>query len=215
MDTLRLEFCFPTINNSCKKTPHTEPEATLIYSLLSTITILTVVLNLLVIISIYHFRQLHTCTNLLLLSLAVSDFLVGSIQMPFQIFHYRGCWFLGDIACVVYYFSAFLVYLRSDLRIVLRRSQMLSIIGPGHYLDGRPLEITLNDFKKDLTTGTGDYIIYIVLSTITVLTVVLNLLAAPHLHQFPPPLSGRSRLPGGISPDAFTDLISQRLLDAW
>ncbi|XP_020775898.2 trace amine-associated receptor 1-like [Boleophthalmus pectinirostris] len=108
MDTLVLEFCFPTLNNSCKKTLHPEPQTTLIYSLLSTVTVLTVVLNLLVIISIFHFRQLHTCTNLLLLSLGVSDFLVGSILMPCQIFHYRGCWFLGDITCVVYYFSAFL-----------------------------------------------------------------------------------------------------------
>ncbi|XP_072300042.1 trace amine-associated receptor 1-like [Eucyclogobius newberryi] len=118
MDTLELQFCFP-FNNSCKKTQHPEPQATLIYSLLSTITILTVVLNLLVIISISHFRQLHTCTNLLLLSLAVSDFLVGSMQMPFQIFHYRGCWFLGDIACVVYYFSAFLVVSASVGNMVL------------------------------------------------------------------------------------------------
>uniref|UniRef100_A0A8C6U5S0 G-protein coupled receptors family 1 profile domain-containing protein n=1 Tax=Neogobius melanostomus TaxID=47308 RepID=A0A8C6U5S0_9GOBI len=96
-----------------------ELEATLIYCLLSTITILSVVLNLLVIISIYHFRQLQTCTNLLLLSLAVADFLVSSVQMPFQIFHYRGCWFLGDLACVVYYYSAFLVVSASVGNMVL------------------------------------------------------------------------------------------------
>ncbi|XP_029981080.1 trace amine-associated receptor 13c-like [Sphaeramia orbicularis] len=110
METLEeAELCFPSLNNSCWKTSRSHVEATIVYTVLSCITLITVVLNLLVIISIYHFRQLHTTTNLLLLSLAVSDFLVGLLQMPFQIFHYRGCWILGDFACVVYYFSAFLV----------------------------------------------------------------------------------------------------------
>lgn len=47
-------------------------------------------------------RQLHTPTNFLLLSLAVSDFLI-SFFMLFQIVLLDGCWFLGDIMCAVYY----------------------------------------------------------------------------------------------------------------
>ncbi|XP_018516176.2 trace amine-associated receptor 13c-like [Lates calcarifer] len=103
------ELCFPELNTSCRKTMHPHPETTLIYSLLSCITLLTVVLNLLVIISISHFRQLHTTTNLLLLSLAVADFLVGSLQMPVLLLHNQGCWILGDLICAAHYFLGFLV----------------------------------------------------------------------------------------------------------
>ncbi|XP_041806932.1 trace amine-associated receptor 13c-like [Chelmon rostratus] len=103
------ELCFPHINTSCKKMTRSHVEAMLIYSLLACITLLTVVLNLLVIISIYRFRQLHTTTNLLILSLAVTDFLVGFLQMPVEILLFRGCWILGDFICAVNYFLGSLV----------------------------------------------------------------------------------------------------------
>uniref|UniRef100_A0A3Q3JVC9 G-protein coupled receptors family 1 profile domain-containing protein n=1 Tax=Monopterus albus TaxID=43700 RepID=A0A3Q3JVC9_MONAL len=85
-------------------------EAMLIYSLQCFVTILTVVLNLLVIISVSHFRQLHTTTNLLVLSLAVADFLVGLLQMPVEILLYQGCWTLGDFICTVNFFLGFAIF---------------------------------------------------------------------------------------------------------
>lgn len=53
------ELCFPQLNNSCKTPTHPYTEAILIYVLLSFISVLTVALNLLVIISISHFRQIR------------------------------------------------------------------------------------------------------------------------------------------------------------
>ncbi|XP_061697786.1 trace amine-associated receptor 4-like [Syngnathoides biaculeatus] len=96
-------LCFPLLaNTSCRKMHRPPSAAALTYMLLSAISLITFILNLLVIIAISHFKQLHTPTNLLLLSLATSDFLVGFLML-FQIFLLDGCWFFGDLMCVVYY----------------------------------------------------------------------------------------------------------------
>ncbi|XP_071383371.1 trace amine-associated receptor 13c-like [Centroberyx affinis] len=110
METLEGgELCFPQLlNSSCRKLVRRHFEATLLYILLSSVSLLTVALNLLVIISISHYRQLHTPTNLLLLSLAVSDFLLG-LLMPAEILLMGGCWFLGDLMCVLYYAVVFAI----------------------------------------------------------------------------------------------------------
>ncbi|XP_068186279.1 trace amine-associated receptor 13c-like [Antennarius striatus] len=105
-----VEICFPQLlNASCRKPVQNRAETIFLHVLLSCISVLTVILNLLVIISISHFRQLHTPTNLLLLSLAVSDFFVGLVLMPIQILQTGGCWFLGTVICGMFYYSSFIL----------------------------------------------------------------------------------------------------------
>ncbi|KAG7502752.1 trace amine-associated receptor 13c-like, partial [Solea senegalensis] len=128
------ELCFPHINTSCRKTTGPYVETMLTYTVLSCITILTVILNLLVIISISHFKQLHTTTNLLLLSLAVADFLVGLLQMPLLLLQNQGCWFLGDIMCVVhYFFIALLVNVSVGSMVLISVDRYIAICNPMFY----------------------------------------------------------------------------------
>ncbi|XP_071392696.1 trace amine-associated receptor 13c-like [Centroberyx affinis] len=110
METLAgAELCFPhLLNTSCRKPMHPPSEAILLYILLSSVSLIAVVLNLLVIISISHYRQLHTPTNILLLSLAISDLLTG-LQLPGEILIKETCWLIGDIMCTVAYLDLFTI----------------------------------------------------------------------------------------------------------
>ncbi|XP_071398135.1 trace amine-associated receptor 13c-like [Centroberyx affinis] len=136
METLEGgELCFPQLlNTSCRKPMRPHSEVMLLFILLSSISLLTVSLNLLVIISISHYRQLHTPTNLILLSLAVSDFLTGLILMPAAIFITVTCWFLGDFMCALYYFVAFILTSASVANMVLISvDRYVAICDPLHY----------------------------------------------------------------------------------
>ncbi|KAI5087110.1 trace amine-associated receptor 13c-like, partial [Silurus meridionalis] len=73
----------------------------LLYVCSAAVVLLTVCGNLLVIISVLHFKQLHTPTNMLVFSLAVTDFLVGVILMPsLLIWTMESCWIFGKGFCI-------------------------------------------------------------------------------------------------------------------
>ncbi|XP_027016337.2 trace amine-associated receptor 13c-like [Tachysurus fulvidraco] len=77
----------------------------LLYMCSAAVVLLTVCGNLLIIISVLHFKQLHTPTNMLVLSLAVSDFLVGALVMlPIFIWTIESCWMFGRDFCISFLF---------------------------------------------------------------------------------------------------------------
>ncbi|KAJ0070735.1 hypothetical protein NL108_018584 [Boleophthalmus pectinirostris] len=120
MDTDKTELCFPHLHNSSCRKSKIDPTENLITSvLLGLVSILTSVLNLLVIIAIAHFRQLHTSTNLALLSLAVSDFLVGLVIIPADGIKWKICWTLGDLMCLMYYTLTLTIFVSSVGNIIL------------------------------------------------------------------------------------------------
>ncbi|XP_072306475.1 trace amine-associated receptor 1-like [Eucyclogobius newberryi] len=95
-------WCFPHLNSSCRRLQQPHSSTLLLYTLLALVSLLTVTLNLLVIVSISHFRQLQTPTNALLQSLAVSDLVVGLLVMPIEgVRHIEMCWLLGRLMCAL------------------------------------------------------------------------------------------------------------------
>ncbi|XP_020772757.2 trace amine-associated receptor 13c-like [Boleophthalmus pectinirostris] len=101
-DSRSSSWCFPHLNNSCRRLQQPHSSTALLYTLLALVSLLTVALNLLVIVSISYFRQLHTPTNALLQSLAVSDLVVGLLVMPIEGVRYMEmCWLMGRLLCVL------------------------------------------------------------------------------------------------------------------
>ncbi|XP_035859893.1 trace amine-associated receptor 13c-like [Sander lucioperca] len=129
----RAQLCFPQFpNTSCRKPLSPWPQTVTI--MLYSISLITVALDLLIIISISHFRQLHTPTNILLLSLAVSDFLVGLVVMPGEILRKSSCWFLGDFVCAMYIFFSVIIPTSSigDM-VLISVDRYVAICDPLHY----------------------------------------------------------------------------------
>uniref|UniRef100_A0A668V802 G-protein coupled receptors family 1 profile domain-containing protein n=1 Tax=Oreochromis aureus TaxID=47969 RepID=A0A668V802_OREAU len=78
------------------------PVCVFLYAFLSIFSVITICGNLLVIISVIYFKQLHTPTNSLILSLAVADLLVGIIVFPLSMaFSLSSCLYHEGLFCKV------------------------------------------------------------------------------------------------------------------
>ncbi|XP_039605643.1 trace amine-associated receptor 4-like [Polypterus senegalus] len=84
----------------CYKIPRTDTVRTLLYCLLFFINIVTIGGNFLVVVSISHFKQLHSPNNFLVLSLATADLLLGVCVLPFSVVRsVETCWYMGAAFC--------------------------------------------------------------------------------------------------------------------
>ncbi|KAG3290269.1 trace amine-associated receptor 4 [Ictidomys tridecemlineatus] len=98
-----VEFCFAFINNSCPRKERSMPIVCAMYVVMIGAIVLTMLGNMVVIISITHFKQLHSPTNFLILSMATTDFLLSCVVMPFSMIRsIESCWYFGDLFCKVH-----------------------------------------------------------------------------------------------------------------
>ncbi|XP_046878113.1 trace amine-associated receptor 1-like [Hypomesus transpacificus] len=92
-------LCYENVNRSCVRAYIFSPAIKgILYIIFSSMVVLTVAGNMLVIISILHFKQLHTPTNYLMLSLAAADLLLGALILPTSMtYSVENCWYLGHL----------------------------------------------------------------------------------------------------------------------
>ncbi|XP_068199114.1 trace amine-associated receptor 1-like [Antennarius striatus] len=89
-----------------------------LYVFLGLLSVVTICGNLLVIISIIYFKQLHTSTNYLILSLAVADLLVGVLVFPLSMaFTVTACLYHEGLFCKI----------RTSFDIVLSTASILNL----------------------------------------------------------------------------------------
>ncbi|XP_035625345.1 trace amine-associated receptor 13c-like [Oncorhynchus keta] len=127
--------CFPEHNSSCRKFLLSTSMYITLYIFFLSIGAVTVFLNILVVISIFHFKRLHTPTNLLILSLAVADLLVGLIVIPVgTVAIMESCWFLGKYFCVFYvYISYFILSLSLGNLVLISIDRYVAVCDPLFY----------------------------------------------------------------------------------
>nr|XP_055042988.1 trace amine-associated receptor 4-like [Misgurnus anguillicaudatus] len=102
-ETENILLCYPLHPDSCPRAHRLTVVKVAMYAFISLMILMTVFGNLLIIISISHFKQLQSPTHLIVQSLAVCDCLLGLLVMPYSMMRsVEGCWFLGDVICKVH-----------------------------------------------------------------------------------------------------------------
>ncbi|XP_069831076.1 trace amine-associated receptor 1 [Dendropsophus ebraccatus] len=100
---MQPQYCFETLNKSCEKNNWSNSIRIPMYIFMASTILTTMAGNLAVIISIAHFKQLHTPTNYLILSMATVDFLLGCLVMPYSMVRsVENCWYFGEIFCKIH-----------------------------------------------------------------------------------------------------------------
>ncbi|XP_067097843.1 trace amine-associated receptor 13c-like [Osmerus mordax] len=103
MDRPEDQWCYPASNLSCPRSGFSSGAQVTLYLVFLVGILITILGNSVVIISIAHFKQLHSPTNMMVMSLALADLLVGLTVMPFStVSAVEGCWYFGNRFCLLH-----------------------------------------------------------------------------------------------------------------
>ncbi|XP_060761444.1 trace amine-associated receptor 13c-like [Neoarius graeffei] len=132
------------VNFSCPERSASPVVYIFLYVCSAAVVLLTVCGNLLVIISVFHFKQLHTPTNTLVLSLAVSDFFIGAFVMPpMLIWIIESCWIFGGGVCLyLLLISGFLTIVSIYNIALIAVDRYLALSNPFLYMNHVSVRIT-------------------------------------------------------------------------
>ncbi|XP_061097651.1 trace amine-associated receptor 13c-like [Conger conger] len=131
----KQQYCYPSSNGSCIKGNQIMAARVIFYIFFVTGIIVTILGNLVVIISIALFKQLHTPTNIMIMSLAVADLLIGVVVMPFSMtYSVEGCWYFGDVFCLLHFSTyMFLTSVSIFHLIFIAIDRYQAVCNPLHY----------------------------------------------------------------------------------
>ncbi|KAM4695340.1 trace amine-associated receptor 3-like [Discoglossus pictus] len=116
------------------------------YHFLIVCILITVFGNLALIISITHFKQLHSPTNFLILSLTVTDFFLGFIIMPYSMVRLvERCWYFGGKFCKIHYSLDWMLSVISIFHLCsIAIDRFYAVCDPLHY----PTKMTIPVIQK-------------------------------------------------------------------
>ncbi|KAK2883891.1 hypothetical protein Q8A67_017528 [Cirrhinus molitorella] len=158
-DIENVFLCYPLLPDSCPRAQRLTILKVAMYVVMVLMILTTVFGNLLVIISISHFKQLQSPTHMIVQSLAACDCLLGSLVMPYSMVRsVEGCWYLGDVVCKVH----------SSLDMTFSISSILHLsliaIDRAHRLPALKIAIYVFMVLMILTTVFGNLLIIISIS---------------------------------------------------
>ncbi|NXM78435.1 TAAR2 protein, partial [Serilophus lunatus] len=130
-----LTDCSEFENRSCPESFRSAEVRGVMYLFITAVFILTILGNLAIIISILYFKQLHSPTNFLILSMAGTDFLLGFAVMPYSMVRsVEKCWGFGIIFCKVHYSFDLMLSLASIFHLCcIAMDRFYAICHPLHY----------------------------------------------------------------------------------
>ncbi|CAF1331045.1 unnamed protein product [Adineta ricciae] len=143
---------------------------------LSTIVILCICGNILVILSVFTFRPLRTVQNFFIVSLAFSDMLVAVIVMPFHIVtHILKRWIFGQIFCQIFVTSDVLLCTSSILNLcAIALDRYWAISDPIQYARQRTIRRVLLMI----------FIVWALSATISIPPIIATILGSHELQNF-------------------------------